>query len=244
MLSQYHPALVLLSYVVSLVGSFAALQLVTAIPAAATRAQRRTAIVLSGVALGAGAIWAMHFVGMLALKTEMRMAYDVWGTVLSLLIAITACTFGMAICGSGRFSMDRLLPASVFMGGGVAGMHYYGMASMLMPAEVSYNLNIILISIIIAVVASFAALWMAFNMQGVARKLASAMVMALAVCGMHYTGMAAASYRMTGIMPEAGWAGSVGQTQVELFAGFLALGVLVMAILVARWYRNRPVFAV
>lgn len=244
MLSQYHPALVLLSYIVSLVGSFAALQLVTAIPAAATRAQRRTAIVLSGVALGAGAVWAMHFVGMLALKTEMRMAYDVWGTALSLLIAITACTFGMAICGSGSFSMDRLLPASVFMGGGVAGMHYYGMASMLMPAEVSYNLNIILISIIIAVVASFAALWMAFNMQGVIRKLASAMVMALAICGMHYTGMTAASYRMTGVMPEAGWAGSMGQTQVELFAGFLALGVLVMAIVVARWYRNRSVFAV
>ena len=244
MFDQYNPAIVFLSFVIAVLGAFAALQLVTAIPMAATRVQRRTAIVSSGVALGAGAIWSMHFVGMLALKTEMPMSYDVWGTVVSLIVAITACTVGMAICGSGRFSIDRLLPASVFMGGGVAGMHYYGMASMLMPAEVSYNLNIILISIIIAVVASFAALWMAFNMQGIARKLASAMVMALAVCGMHYTGMAAASYRMTGILPDAGWAGSVGQAQVELFAGFLTLGVLVMAIAVARWYRSRPVFAV
>ena len=243
MFSQYHPAMVFLSFVVSVFGSFAALQLVTAIPAAATRAQRHAAIALSGVALGTGAIWAMHFVGMLALKTDMQMAYDVWGTFLSLLIAIAACIIGMAICGSGRFNMDRLLPASVFMGGGVAGMHYCGMASMLMPAEVSYNLNIILISIIIAVVASFAALWMAFNMQGILRKLASAMVMALAVCGMHYTGMAAASYRMTGIVPEAGWAGSASQIHVEIFAGAVALGVLAMAVGVGHWYRSRPELA-
>ncbi|WGL16415.1 MHYT domain-containing protein [Microbulbifer bruguierae] len=243
MLSQYNLSIVFVSYVISVLGSFAALQLVTAIPAAATRAQRRTAILCAGLALGGGAIWSMHFVGMLALQTEMRMAYDVWGTAVSLVIAIAACTFGMWVCGSGRFSIDRLLPAAVFMGAGVAGMHYYGMAAMLMPAEVSYNLNIILISVIIAVVASFAALWMAFNMQGGLQKFASALVMGVAVCGMHYTGMAAISYRMTGVMPEAGWAGSVSETSVEIFAGVVVLSVLVLAIGVARWYRKRPVFA-
>ena len=97
MFDQYNPAIVFLSFVIAVLGAFAALQLVTAIPMAATRVQRRTAIVSSGVALGAGAIWSMHFVGMLALKTEMRMAYDVWGTVVSLIVAITACTVGMAI---------------------------------------------------------------------------------------------------------------------------------------------------
>ncbi|WP_226662901.1 MHYT domain-containing protein [Microbulbifer aggregans] len=243
MLSQYNPAIVFLSYVISVMGSFAALQLVTAIPTAATRAQRRVAIVSAGAALGIGAIWSMHFVGMLALKTDMKMAYDVWGTLVSLAVAVAACTTGMAICGSGRFSIDRLLPASVFMGAGVAGMHYFGMASMLMPAEVSYNLNIIIISVIIAVVASFAALWMAFNMQGNGRKLLSALVMGVAVCGMHYTGMAAGSYKMTGVMPAAGWAGSVSEAMVEVFAGVIALCVLVLAIGVARWHRSQPVLA-
>ena len=243
MLAQYNPAIVFLSYVIAVLGSFAALQLVTAIPMAATRAQRRTAIVSAGVALGAGAIWSMHFVGMLALNTDMRMQYDVWGTVVSLLIAIGACTFGMGLCGSGRFTIDRLLPSSICMGAGVAGMHYCGMAAMLMPAEVSYNLNIILISVVIAVAASFAALWMAFNMQGNARKLLSALVMGVAVCGMHYVGMTAVSYKMTGIMPEAGWAGAVSESAMEFLAGAVSISVVALAIGVGRWYRKRPAFA-
>lgn len=182
----------------------------------------------------------MHFVGMLALNSHMQMEYDVWGTLVSLAIAVASCTIGMAICGTGRFSLDRLLPASFFMGTGVAGMHYCGMVAMLMPAEVRYNLNIIIISVVIAVAASFAALWMAFNMQGRLKKFLSTLVMGIAVCGMHYTGMAAATYKMTGVMPDAGWAGAVGEGVVEYIAGAVSLAVVLLAVGVGHWYERRP----
>lgn len=240
MLDQYDPLLVVLSYVVSVLGSFASLQLVTAIPEAVTGADRRRAILFAGLAMGGAAIWSMHFIGMLALQTEMPMAYDILGTLGSVLIAVVACTLGLAIVGMGTFNFDKLLPASVFMGAGVAGMHYGGMAAMLMPAEIDYDLNILIISILIAVFAACAALWMAFTMRGLWQKFGSALIMGLAVCGMHYTGMAAARYRMTGVTPESGFAGSLSGEYLGIAASLITVAVLFLSVGVARWYRQRP----
>ncbi|SDJ66263.1 MHYT domain-containing protein [Microbulbifer yueqingensis] len=236
---EYDLSLVALSYVISALGSFAALQLVTAIPEAVTGDDRRRAILVAGLAMGGGAIWSMHFVGMLALQTEMSMAYDVAGTLGSVLVAVAACTLGLAIVGTGIFSFDRLLPASVFMGAGVAGMHYSGMEAMLMPARIEYDLNIMIISVVIAVVVAYAALWMAFQMRGHWQKIASALVMGVAVCGMHYTGMAAAEYRMTGATPAAGFAGAIDAEHLGLVAGLVTLAVLLSSLAAARWYRRR-----
>ncbi|TXH64926.1 MAG: hypothetical protein E6Q88_14785 [Lysobacteraceae bacterium] len=80
------------------------------------------------------------------------------------------------------------------MGLGVTGMHYSGMAAMLMPADIHYDTTIVAVSALIAVVASIAALWLAFHMRGWLQMLGSALVMGVAVCGMHYTGMYAASF--------------------------------------------------
>lgn len=241
MLDQYNPLLVGLSYVISVLGSYASLQLVTAIPEAVTGVDRRRAILFAGLVMGGAAIWSMHFVGMLALETDMPMAYDILGTLGSVLIAVAACTLGLAIVGTGQFNFDKLLPASVFMGIGVAGMHYGGMAAMLMPAEIKYDLNIIIISVLIAVVAACAALWMAFQMRGRWQKFGSALIMGVAVCGMHYTGMEAASYKMTSEMPEAGFAGALAGEYLGMASVVIAVGVLILNVWVARWYQRRPV---
>ena len=92
------------------------------------------------------------------------------------------------------------------MGLGVAGMHYTGMAAMLMPAQIVYDPIIVGASILIAIVASIAALWLAFNMRGWMQLLGAALVMGVAVCGMHYTAMAAA-----GFVPLAQGANEVAQ---------------------------------
>lgn len=77
------------------------------------------------------------------------------------------------------------------MGLGVAGMHYLGMAALLTTLDVSYRPELVLLSILIAIVASMVALWLAFNLRGIGQMVGSAMVMGVAVCGMHYTAMAA-----------------------------------------------------
>ena len=211
----------------------------TGISEAVIKADRQRAIAFAGLAMGGGAIWSMHFVGMMALKAHIPMSYDLLKTLASVVVAVAACTGGLAIVGTGRFTIDKLLPTSILMGAGVAGMHYMGMEAMLMPANIEYNLNILIISVVIAVAAAFAALWMAFHLHGVWQKLGSALIMGVAVCGMHYTGMAAASYRHTGVMPEPGVAGALSSEHLGIVTIVISIAIIAMALGVNHWYRNR-----
>ena len=193
----HDPLLMGLSYLVSVMGSFTALQLAVAIPAARTAASKWGAVTFAGAAMGGGAIWAMHFIAMLACQMDLHVSYDIGLTVLSAVIGIVSCMAGLAIASAGVFGWGKLVIAGLFMGAGVTGMHYTGMAAMLIPAEIHYDQTLVIASLAIAVVASIAALWLAFNMRGKWQMLGSALVMGVAVCGMHYTGMAAATFMPT-----------------------------------------------
>jgi len=188
---HYNGVLVGLSYVIAVLGSFTALQFALGIRLARTATQRWGAILAAGTAMGGGAIWAMHFIAMLACNMGVQVSYDLLLTTVSALLAVVACSLGMAIAGSGALRFINLLFAGVLMGLGVAGMHYLGMAAMLTSAQVSYDGGVVALSVAIAIVASMAALWLAFNLRGRLQMLGSALVMGVAVCGMHYTGMAA-----------------------------------------------------
>ena len=186
-------ALVLLSVVVSAFASFTALNLADRIANATSRVAQRIWLGSAAVAMGGG-IWSMHFIAMLAFHLEVPINYDVGLTLLSMLFGIAFTAVGLAIVA---FRGSRPLPLAlggIAMGLGVTTMHYTGMAAMRMPAIVSYDLGVVTLSLGIAIVASTAALWLSFNLRSLSTKLASAGVMAAAVCGMHYTGMTAASY--------------------------------------------------
>jgi NO-binding membrane sensor protein with MHYT domain len=131
---------------------------------------------------------------MLAWKMDMPVAYDLPITLGSALIAMLSCMAGLAIVGSGIFTTAKLVLGGLLMGLGVSGMHYAGMSAMQMPATIDYTANTVILSIVIAIVASIAALWLAFNMRGMWLQIFSALVMGIAVCGMHYTGMSAATF--------------------------------------------------
>ncbi|WP_308368385.1 MULTISPECIES: MHYT domain-containing protein [unclassified Microbulbifer] len=239
MFGHYNLTLVALSYVISVLGAFTALQLAIGIPQARGGREKRNAILAAGAAMGGGAIWAMHFIAMLAYKMDIPVAYDVLTTLVSALIAIGACSIGLAIAGLGVFSLDKLLLAGFFMGCGVAGMHYTGMAAMLMPAEVGYDLNLLIISVVIAVIASSVALWMAFRMRGSWQIFGSATIAGVAVCGMHYTGMAAARYQYTGDIPPATFLGSMGGDYLGLSIFIISVALLMFSLLITQARRRR-----
>lgn len=220
----HDPLLVLLSYLVSVLGAFTALQLAIAIPTARTPGQRLQAVSIAGAAMGGGAIWAMHFIAMLACKMDIPVTYDAGLTLASALIAIASCSLGLGIVGTGLFSWGKLALAGLCMGLGVAGMHYTGMAAMRMPAAIHYDTGLVLLSLVIAVAASIAALWLAFNLRGWAQMLGSALVMGVAVCGMHYTGMYAARF-----MPDGGDAATA--TAGGMGGAYLGLGIFLVATL-------------
>ncbi|MBU8977268.1 hypothetical protein JI752_014035 [Lysobacter sp. MMG2] len=220
----HDPLLVILSFVVSVLGSFTALQLAVAIPTARSAAQRCSAIVSSGAVMGGGAIWSMHFIAMLACRMDLAVSYDLRITVASALIAMAACMLGLAIAGVGRFGWGKVFAAGMFMGLGITGMHYTGMKAMLMPATIRYDMTLVATSGVIAVVASIVALWLAFNLRGWVQRLGSALAMGVAVCGMHYTGMRAASF-----VPREDAIVATGLSGAHLGTGLFAVTTLLLA---------------
>ncbi|SFH92167.1 MHYT domain-containing protein [Methylobacterium brachiatum] len=228
----YDPSLVALSIAIAVFASYTALDLGGRVRGAAAGV-RWAWVALAAVAMGGG-IWAMHFVGMLAFEMGMPAAYDLGITVASLLIAVAAT--GAAFAWVSRKGADTrdVLVSGPLMGLGVAGMHYTGMAAMRVAGNLAYSLPIVAISVAIAVTAATAALWLTFRQNSVWQKLAAAAVMGLAVAGMHYTGMAAATFTAEEAGAHAAHATGVGVSQQYLAlsvagATFLILFIAMLA---------------
>jgi NO-binding membrane sensor protein with MHYT domain len=188
-----------LAYLTSYVGCLLGL-LATSRWRALRGAARFSWLAVAAVAIGGDGIWVMHFVAMLGFSvTGAPIRYNVPLTLLSALVAILAVGAGLAIAGTDRRGFGRLLTGGVLAGGAVASMHYAGMSGMVMGARVTYNLPLLVLSVLIAVVAATAALWFTMVARGRLAPALIALLMAAAVTGMHYTGMAA--MRVDGAMP-------------------------------------------
>jgi NO-binding membrane sensor protein with MHYT domain len=201
---HYQPFLVALSYVISVLGSYTALRLAIAIPQAPDRVSALGWTLGAAIALGGGAIWSMHFIGMNAADMGVPIAYDATLTFASLVLSVLAPGVGLYMVGRGQGSAVKLAMAGVLTGLGVAVMHYTGMAAMIMPATIEYDPALYNLSLAIAVAAATVALWLAFNLRGNLQRFGSALVMGVAVCGMHYTGMYAVRMQHTGQSTSTG----------------------------------------
>ncbi|MEU8013052.1 MHYT domain-containing protein [Micromonospora parva] len=183
-----------LSYALSVLGSILGLVCAGRIRTARTGGQRAWWGLLSAWALGGTAIWAMHFMAMLGFAVEnTRIRYDVPLTAASTAIAVVAVGIGLAIVGTGRLNPVRLIAGGLFTGVGVAAMHYTGMAAMRLNGSLGYDTLRVALSVVIAVVAATVALWLAMTVRRGIVIFASALVMGIAVNGMHFTGMSALS---------------------------------------------------
>lgn len=187
---EYNLLLVFISYVIAVIGSYVGLNLAIRVPSAKPGSDLYFWVALSSIAIG-GAIWSMHYIGMMAVDMKMPVTYDLGLTVISMLLAILFVAVGIVIVGRGASSIGKLIGGGVLTGLGIAAMHYTGMASMQMDATMSYNVPLLVTSIVIAIVAAISALWLAFNLRGTVQRFGSAFIMGIAVCGMHYTGVAA-----------------------------------------------------
>jgi diguanylate cyclase (GGDEF)-like protein len=209
MSGTYNLFLVALSLLVAMLASYTTLDLAARIRILETAGVRRFFWLLSGAtAMGTG-IWSMHFIGMLALRMPMEMGYDVRITALSLLIAILSSGLALHSVTSSELSRRRLIVGGVMMGVGIAAMHYTGMAAMRMQVAITYTPGLFVTSIGIAIAASWAALWIAFTLRDstqhhvLIKRFGAALLMGLAIAGMHYTGMSAAVFRAGAVSRNA-----------------------------------------
>ncbi|WP_165452820.1 response regulator [Paenibacillus thalictri] len=192
--------LVVFSYVVAVTASYTVLDLAGRV-SAAEGTNRLLWLLFGAVAMGMG-IWSMHFVGMLAFTLPVPVAYDLMYVLASVIAAIVASFIALNVVGRNRLSLPKLLGGGLLLATGIAAMHYIGMAAM--QIDIVYDPLLFALSIVIAIVASIAALWLAFYFRKggdrgeIWKKLGSGLIMGAAVVGMHFTGMAAAQFHMGG----------------------------------------------
>ncbi|HZA49513.1 MAG TPA: MHYT domain-containing protein, partial [Myxococcaceae bacterium] len=240
-LASWRPGLVLLSYVVAIAASFTALDVATRL-AVNTGLARRVWLVSGAVMMGIG-IWAMHFVGMLAFRLNIPTSYDGRMTLASMAVAIVASGFALVVASRPDVTLKQIAVGGLWMGLAINAMHLLGMMAMRMPARLHYRPGLLAVSVLIGILASMAALFLAFRMRSEAfhhtwsrRKFFGAVVLASAVTGMHYTAMAAAQFELLpGANPAALASGmhvsEVGAAAIG-FATLIGLGLTLVGSLV------------
>ncbi len=230
---SYDPALFVLSIVIAILSAYAALDLAGRITLSRNRSVRSIWLACGSIAMGTG-IWAMHYIGMLAYRMDMPVRYD-WPTVLlSMLAAVVASALALFIASRSTMGLLASLAGSLFMGCGIAAMHYIGMAAMRMPARAAYSMPIVYASIMAAILIAFAALRLTFLNRLIEenwswRKGLSALLMGLAIPVLHYLGMAAVTFAPAAV-PSAALADSINIS--DLGAASIALVTTVMLCLV------------
>src|SRR5258705_10843695 len=210
----HDPYLVALSILVASLASYTALDLGGHVGTAQGLA-RSVWLAAAAIIMGGG-IWSMHFIGMLAFVMPIPMSYDIGLTTLSLVVAIVVTGGGFYVISRQDASPLRLVLSGIFMGLGIVAMHYTGMAAMRGHAELGYDRLFVALSVVIAIGASTAALWLAFRTPDPWHKLMAALVMGMAISGMHYTGMRAAIFTAYGSVHEAPANANLDQTNLAL----------------------------
>jgi NO-binding membrane sensor protein with MHYT domain len=194
-----------LGYLMSCLGAFLGLRCITR-ARAHTGPARAAWLVVASIAVGATGIWVMHFIAMLGFTIPgQTILYRVPETLLSMLLAVVVVGAGLFIVGYSDGGLRPILTGGIIIGLGVATMHYVGMNAMSMPDRQEYNIPLVAVSVVIAIVAGTAALWAGLRVKGLGSTIAASLVMGVAVSGMHYTGMAAMRvYAGSGAMAVSG----------------------------------------
>ena len=229
MLGSYAHGLVILSVLISILAASAALTLAGRV-AAAFGIARLSWLIGGATASGIGT-WSMHFTGMLAFKLPVQVQYD-WPTaLLSLLPA--ACGFAVALFVMCRRNNGWLwvMVGGIFVGGGIAAMHYTAMASMRLSGMCHYSPFLVALSVALAILFSGIPLKLMFifweaKTGKMLAKAASVVLLGAANPIMHYTGMAATTYTRSQVVPDLSHAVPISLIGIE---GIVIVPLMVLA---------------
>jgi diguanylate cyclase len=238
-LAIHHTAgLVIVSVLLSIGASLAALSLSDRVRAATSVGPRRFWLTSGSVAMGVG-IWSMHYLGMLALTLPVPIFYFWPAVLLSLLLAIAASSVALSVVSRETLTTRRLLGGGLMMGAGIGAMHYTGMAAMRSSAMEHYNLWIVALSVFTAAGFSWLALWIAFvsgrSKQNETRmRMAAGVVMGLGIAAMHYIAMVGVRFTLSPM--QFSMSGTIkvdrlGESVIAVVTGLILLAALSTATL-------------
>lgn len=205
---SYDSSLVMLSIAIAVFASYVVLDLAERVTS--SRGGMRWGWLVGGAVVMGTGIWAMHFVGMLAYQVPVPVEYHTGFVLISVLPSVLAAGLALFLISRPQVNTLRLLGGSMLMGSGIAAMHYVGMMALFVPnATLHYNPLTVVVSVAIAIAASFVALSIAFRFRTENhtfqqwKKIGSALLMGAAVPMTHYLGMAAVTVQAELPGPDA-----------------------------------------
>ncbi len=212
LLAHHDPLLVMLSVGLAVLAGVAAM--VVSSQADRFRGLPALGMVLAGgLALGSG-VWAMHFVGMLALDLCRAAGYRMDVTLLSMVPSVLASTLALWVLTLKRQGAGTLWVGGSLFGLGVGAMHYSGMLAMNIQG-LHFDPLLVAVSVAVAVLLAVFALWVREALHrwrprwhAARRNAFSGVLMGLSVSAMHHTGMAAAHFAGSAPMGPASQTGS------------------------------------
>ncbi|UUX51860.1 LytTR family transcriptional regulator DNA-binding domain-containing protein [Nisaea acidiphila] len=188
MIVSYDPLLVVASVAVAAMASFTGLRLLTGLRYVDGRT-RKAQLAKAAMAIGGG-IWSMHFVGMLALRLPVPVAYDLLFTLGSVLIAILITGAGLALMHMGVRSIAKTVAAGTLIGCGIVAMHYVGMQALQGSCIVEFSPLGFVLPTVIAILSSTCALALAYKKRTLVQLSLGAVVLGVTISSMHYSAMA------------------------------------------------------
>lgn len=218
--------LVAISIFAAIIASYTAFYSVGSIVKASNTFIHSIRLIISAIAMGVG-IWAMHFIGMLALDIPRVIKFDPVLTTASVLIAVVASAAAFQIAATAHRRASVLLGGGIVLGSGISAMHYVGMAAIRMEAVIKYDPLLFLTSVLVAISLSAVALWLLLEDRHQRRvtmparrwkRCASALIMGLSIAAMHYTGMSA-TYFVTALNPITPVTGLDGENMAFTVVG-------------------------
>lgn len=233
MVGSYNYGLVALSILIAMLGSYATIDLAERVKA--NHGESRLFWRIGGATAMAIGTWAMHYTGMLAFRLPVLTLYDWPTSLLSFLPSLLASAVALVVVIRPKMESARAFVASIFIGGGIAGLHYTAMASMRFQGMDHYSPALVTLSAVLAMLFALLSLWLTFLFRDGPRawrlqKVASVALMGAAIWVMHYTGMASASYTESATPPDLSHAVRISSLSAAGI-GAVALTVLAVALL-------------
>jgi PAS domain S-box-containing protein len=229
MVGSYNYGLVALSILIAMLGSYATIDLAGRVRASHGGA-RLSWRIGGAIAMSIGT-WAMHYTGMLAFRLPVPIHYDWRTSVLSFLPSLLASAVALVVVIRPKMESPAFV-ASIFVGGGIAGLHYVAMASMRLQGMHHYSPALVTLSVLLAMFFALLSLWLTFLFRDEPRgwklrKVGSVVLMGAAIWVMHYTGMASASFTASAAAPDLTHALRISSLSA---AGIGAVALTVLAV--------------
>jgi diguanylate cyclase (GGDEF)-like protein/PAS domain S-box-containing protein len=177
---------------------------------------RRVWLAVSAISTGFG-IWATHFVAMLAFTPGIPSGYNIVLTILSLVAAVLLTGAGLAMALIPNWRHGPWIGGAI-VAGGIAAMHYTGMAAFEVAGIVLWDPVLVFSSIVLGAGFGAVALPVGLHCKEQKWKIGGAVLLTLAICSHHFTAMGAVS-----IIPDP----TIAVSESALPAAWLAMGVAI-----------------